>query len=311
MDLRITFQTQLNRQTAALRKQTDTLARLQQQASTGLRVQSPSDDPVATAQLLRLRSEDGRRDAQQANGSTVQTKLDQANTQLLDASSILSRAREIATDGASDGNDPTAFETMAREVDGLIDRMMTLANARDDGKALFGGTSTQQDPFVVTSTDSFGRPATVAYQGSDDPAVVTVGQGQQVDMLQSGESIFQRPGQDVFQALIGLRDLLRNTGGLPLGSQRQALSQQVGTLDQSQQAILDSVGGVSASLESIQGINNRLGDLKLQGQTDISNLESADISQVVVQLTAQQNLLTSTLAVTRMSFDQNLLDLLR
>ncbi len=311
MDLRITFQTQLNRQTAALRKQTDALARLQQQASTGLRVQSPSDDPVATAQLLRLRSEDGRRDAQQANGSTVQTKLDQANTQLLDASSILSRAREIATDGASDGNDPTAFETMAREVDGLIDRMMTLANARDDGKALFGGTSTKRDPFVVTSTDSFGRPATVAYQGSDDPAAVTVGQGQQVDMLQPGESIFQRPGQDVFQALIGLRDLLRNTGGLPLGSQRQALSQQVGTLDQSQQAILDSVGGVSASLESIQGINNRLSDLKLQGQTDISNLESADISQVVVQLTAQQNLLTSTLAVTRMSFDQNLLDLLR
>src|SRR5262249_7591723 len=163
---------------------------------------------------------------------SVQSKLNQANTELLDAHSVLTRARELALEGANDATDPTAFEAMAGEVDRLLDRTLSLANSRADGRALFGRTASQQDPFVVTSPALAGRPATIGYRGADDRAGVTVGNNQQVDMLYSGESIFQRPGQDAFAALIGLRDLLRNVGGLAPGQQRQALSQQAGAVEQ-------------------------------------------------------------------------------
>ena len=311
MDLRVTLQTQINRQGSYLRKQTDALARLQEQASSGLRVNKPSDDPIATGQLMRLRSEDGRRGANEDNANSVRSRLDRANSELLEVNSVFTRARQLALEAANDGTDSSAFETMAGEVDRLLDRTLALANSQADGRALFGGTSTQQDPFTVTTTDAAGRPATIAYQGADVRASVTVGRNQQVDMLYSGESVFQKPGKDTFGALIGLRDLLRNVGGLTSNQQRQAISGQLGALEQAQGAILDATGEISASLESLEGIASRLGDQRLQGQTDISSLESADIAQLVVQLTAQQTLLSSTLAVTAKSFDQNLLDLLR
>lgn len=311
MDLRITLQTQVARQTTYLRRQTDTLAQLQEKASTGLATLRPSDDPVATGRLMGLRGETTRRDAHQANVSTARTQLEEANSELLEVNRVFTRARQLTLDAASDGTDGTALSAIANEVDQLLERTLTLANARSEGRALFGGTATSSDPFVVTARDSNNRPTAVSYQGADSRATLTVGQDDTFDVRYTGEQVFQQSGRDVFQSLIDLRDLLRDVNGLGATAQRQALSQQVGAIESAQQAILDSVGEVSAGLESLEGLANRLGDRNLQTKTAISELESADLPTVAVQLLEQQNLFTATLQTAARVFDQNLLDFLR
>jgi flagellar hook-associated protein 3 FlgL len=311
MDIRITPKMVLDRQTSYMRRQTEALARLQEQASTGLRVLKPSDDPTATAVLMRMRSEDDRMAANQGNTSTVRSRLDRANSELLDVNDMMTRVKQLALEAANDGTDASAFEAMASEADRLLDRLLSVANTTAEGQSLFGGTATRGAPFAVTATDAAGRPTTISYQGSDTRASVTVGRDQQIDMLYSGEEIFQQPGGDVFQAVIGLRDLLRNTGGLAEGAQRQALSQQVGTVEQAQAGVMQAVGDLSASLASLEGLDNRLTERRTQSKIDIGTLESADIAEVVVNLTAQETLLRNTLTLAARTYDQNLLDLLR
>ncbi len=115
----------------------------------------------------------------------------------------------------------------------------------------------------------------------------------------------------MFQALIGLRDLLRNTGGLSPLAQSQALSQQIGVIDQARQSVLATVGEQSASLQNLQALDTRIRDVQLQTKQLTATTESADITEVIVKLQEQQNSYQLTLASTARIFDQNLLDFLK
>jgi flagellin-like hook-associated protein FlgL len=116
---------------------------------------------------------------------------------------------------------------------------------------------------------------------------------------------------DAFQILEALRDDLRNTRGLSQQDQLQSISQRLGELDRVRTNILQVVGSQSADLQNLQGMQSHLDDMQLQTRQLTSNVEGADLSQVVVNLQAQQNLLRLTLDTTAKIFEQNLADFLK
>ena len=115
---------------------------------------------------------------------------------------------------------------------------------------------------------------------------------------------------DAFQALIELRDDLRNKRGLSEPQQIEAISGQVAELDRVSTNILTTVGEQSAGLENLDNLESHLQDLQLTTKKLISNLEDVDISQVVLQLQSQQNLLQLTLGATARLMSVSLLDFL-
>ncbi|HLJ96551.1 MAG TPA: flagellar hook-associated protein FlgL [Gemmataceae bacterium] len=116
---------------------------------------------------------------------------------------------------------------------------------------------------------------------------------------------------DAFQVLQALRDDLRNTRGLSEADQMQSISQRLAELDRVRTNILQVVGAQSADLQNLQGLQSHLDSMQLQTRQLTSNTEDADISQVVVNLQSQQNLLQLTLAATSKIFQQNLADFLK
>jgi flagellar hook-associated protein 3 FlgL len=309
MELRVTSQVQVSRTIANVRRQTDALANLQQQASSGIRLAKPSDDPLDVGELLQNRSQDLRLGAYQSNVKDSQNTLNGSVSSLLEASNLFTRAKQIAVEGANAATTDSGFEPLAQEVDELLNRLVGVANAQSNGRAQFGGTATGQDPFVITSQDLSGRPLTVAYRGANENASAPIGTGQTVDTYYAGNNIFQKAGADAFQALIGLRDDLRAAANSP-GS-AAALTQRVGDLDKAQNALLDGVGAQSASLENLEALDTRISDLKLSVQSRAGDLESADIAEVALKLQEQNNLFQSTLATAGRLFNLNLFDYLR
>ncbi len=69
------------------------LFKLQQQASTGLRVLKASDDPEATRTILAQKVKDDRFEADLTNIQTVRFKLDLSVSQLLEANNVFVRAK--------------------------------------------------------------------------------------------------------------------------------------------------------------------------------------------------------------------------
>ena len=116
---------------------------------------------------------------------------------------------------------------------------------------------------------------------------------------------------DAFQALMALRDDLRNARGLTAAQQAQSISNRLTDLDHASNGILQAVGEQSASLQNLDAMETRLKGVQLDTKKLIGEQEGADISQVVIGLSQQQNLLQLTLAASAKIFSQNLLDYLR
>lgn len=115
---------------------------------------------------------------------------------------------------------------------------------------------------------------------------------------------------DAFQALIALRDDLRNTRGLSSTAQIESISARVAELERVHTGILDAVGEQSVSLENLDALEERIKSIQLETQKQSSELESVDISQAVLELQNQETFLKLAYAAAARVFDQSLLDFL-
>lgn len=458
------------------------LADLQTQASTGLRIQRPSDDPQAIRNLLARKLDDSRFDVQLANINDARSTLNDSVSTLLEVNRFLVRARDIALEG----NQSQTPEILAEEVGLLIERLVDLANPETNGTYLFSGTSTDQKPFELATASGGTNTTSVTYQGSPENSSVVVASDVTVETLLTGTEVFQpqdradtiligetgaaggsgtgtgvgsasltvrhtatsygggsgvQPGTnslagdniigpagthtltvtdtsgtgaegtvsldggeavtftsgdanlqvtgpsgevvyvdtanvtpgfsgtvsitadgtlssdgglteiaidysanqavidsntgavtyidssqisragveqieytgkaDVFHVLSELRDDLRNERNLSPQELTEAFARRIADIDRIHHHILSVVGQQSLTLEDLYVVERRLQDQQLATREAISDLESADISEVAIRLQGEQNLLQFTFATTAGLFDQSLLDFLR
>jgi len=482
MNLRVTPLMSMSQAIRTAQLHNAQLADLQTQASTGLRIQRPSDDPQAIRSLLARKLDDSRFDVQAANINDARLTLNDSVSTLLEANKFLVRARDIALES----NQSQTPEILAEEVDLLIERLVDLANSETHGTYLFSGTSTDQKPFEVATVPGGTNTTSVSYRGSPANSSVVVTSDVTVETLLSGTEVFQpqdrgdtilvgqsgaaagsgtdtgvgsasltvrhtvtsygggsgvQPGtnsvagdniigpagthtltvtdtsgtgaegtvsldggealaftsgdtnlqvtgpngqvvyvdttnitpgfsgtvsitadgtlstdgglteiaidytanqavvdsntgavtyidssqisragvdqieysgtSDVFHVLAELRDDLRNERNLSPQELTEAFARRIADIDRIHKHILSVVGQQSLTLEDLDVVERRLQDQQLATREAISDLESADISEVAIRLQAEQNLLQFTFATTAGLFDQSLLDFLR
>lgn len=188
MQIRITQQSSMNAAIRQAQARLQQVADLQNQLATGLRINKPSDAPTQWGSLFANKASVNRMDVDLENISTVRQRLNQSVSSLTEAGNILVRARELALSGQQSQH----RETLAQEVDQLIDAMLSVANSAEGGLHLYSGTASARRPFKVTSEDEHGRPLEVSYTGSDDPAEVIVGPGTFASMLPTGAQVFKQ-----------------------------------------------------------------------------------------------------------------------
>jgi flagellar hook-associated protein 3 FlgL len=321
MNIRVSLQSIVNQTLAESNQQTDQLAQLQAQASTGNSLQAPSDNPAVAAVLEANTTQTNRLQSYLDNISALQPTLNQSVSTLQDVNNILTQARSIALQGAQSTNDPQSYGALAAQVSQLLSRLIADANTQNNGEYIYAGSATQTKPFAVTN-DALGNPTQVTYQGAADYTQSTVSQNQTVSPYLSGSSVFQSTqgataaenqpgGYDAFQTLIALRDTLNNTAGVTSTQQALALSNLVIDIDRSSNNIGQATGQQSAVLQSLTQLQNQVQQMQLSSKELGSNLGSADLAQVVVKMQATQNSLQAALYGFAHIMQQSLLDFLK
>ena len=118
--------------------------RLQNQATTGQRIQSPEDDPAAMRRVLDLQTESKSLDQYRNNMATLK---DQANTSFESIKAlkkISDRPSEITI--LADGTkSPTDLKVYSAQITLFIQEAVQLTNSQYRGDYLFGGTKSD-DP---------------------------------------------------------------------------------------------------------------------------------------------------------------------
>lgn len=295
------------------------MAKLQDQVASGVRLQRPSDGPAEMQRLLKNRHDDARLSTHLATIRDATTVLDASTTALTDAKSVLTHAKDIALQAANTAtSDPSADGALAQEIDGALTSLLRIANRKlPDGQSLFAGTANQTTPFVVAATDSAGRPTQINYQGTDDSSQVLIGPGETLDTLISG-NVFRLPpsstssgAADAFQVLMNLRDDIRNTRGLSVTDRNAALSQHLEELDRSATGVLDALGTQGVQSELLTQWKDRVSDVQLTLQKQNDELESVDVAAAITELTQYQNLYKISLTLIQQINSLSLSDFLK
>jgi len=210
-----------NSYTEAMLNQFNTLIsqedNLQNEVSTGLSVQAPSDNPTAMAETLN----DLTDQAAQTQYSTNITNLQSSATSVYNAmdslQKIVSSADEIATTAGNGTTSQATQANYASQVQQLIQQAVQLANTQDPvtGQYLFGGTASTSEPFTTT-TDGNGNITGVTYQGNTSVNEVPVAAGTTVSVDVPGANttgsgargLFtdSQSGADLFNHLLTLQN---------------------------------------------------------------------------------------------------------
>ncbi|WP_028486236.1 flagellar hook-associated protein FlgL [Thiomicrorhabdus chilensis] len=136
----------------------------QNKLSSGKRVNAPSDDPVAAAQIHSLNRTMDTIDQYAKNGEFAKSQLAQEETAIADTIESLQRARELAIQMNNGTYNPENRVATAEEIGQIINQVASMMNyTNSEGEKLFAGNSVNVDEAFV---EDVNNPGYYAYIGS-------------------------------------------------------------------------------------------------------------------------------------------------
>jgi flagellar hook-associated protein 3 FlgL len=196
--------------TRSLSDVTERIAGLQGEISSGKNDPRASADPVRALRLSAVNEQTDALDRFSTNIERVQSRLDQADIVLKEATNVQRRIRDLALRAASDTATSEERKSIGIEVTQLRQSLLGLANSRDEtGQALFGGFQTREDPFVE-------GPRGVSYRGDGGQILLQVSESLSLPSGVSGGDIFGgEAGATIFDAIDDFLATLGGDGSFP------------------------------------------------------------------------------------------------
>ncbi len=173
----------------ALHLHTDAMAKLQEQVSTGSRINRISDDPAAGYRVLGLNTNVKSLENYINNLSEVISILELSSTIIENITSNFTETQIRITQITSGIYDEAARKRTAEGINDILEQTVSLANTKHMDQYLFGGTNTGSAPYTVERTD--GKITRVTYQGSFENRDIEVAPGMESSAFYIGDNIFR------------------------------------------------------------------------------------------------------------------------
>lgn len=167
-----------------MQAQSAELLRSQQQVSSGRRILTPADDPIAAARALEVRQSQSANSQFLANQAAADDRLRTTENRLTGVGDIMQymRERAVQAGGAALGSEDLSY--IATDLRAQFEALLGLANSRDaQGDYVFAGFQTNRQPYV----GSFGD---YVYQGDDNSIGVQVSASRTMPVGFTGSDVF-------------------------------------------------------------------------------------------------------------------------
>ena len=160
--MRISTIQQFNSGVRGISDNYSSVTRTQEQISSGKRLLTPADDPVATVRLLQLNQESNRLEQYSTNMTAANNSLTQEESILNSVNNALQRVREIAIEAGNGSRNDDDRKALATELEQREQELFNLFNTRNArGEYLFGGFQSSEAPFVKNPDGTY------TYQGDE------------------------------------------------------------------------------------------------------------------------------------------------
>jgi flagellar hook-associated protein 3 FlgL len=274
---------------------------LTDELSSGLRVSSLQNDPVAVAQSTLMTSAIAKDDRYVQTASSESSLLQVADTTLGEVVKQLTSALSLAVQGNSGTLNASNLATVTQQLSGIRDQVLSLANTSYQGQYLFSGSQGSVQPFTL---DTSTTPATTIYNGDASLQSIETPSGQKIQVNLPGSDIFGG-ASGAFTALNQLiADLSGGAASATLTADTSALTTSIGQVS-NQRSILDS------SLSRIQSTSLYTQTQEAQLKVQQNSLVAADTATVATQLSSAETQHQALLSVMSAVQKTNLFDYLQ
>ena len=269
------------------------LTDLQDQASSLKRLRKPSDAPADVVSAMSLHAGLNRNAQYATNLSDASAWLGAADNALTSVVTQMQRVNDLVVQASNASMDANGRAGIAAEIDQIKGTLIGLANTQYAGRPIFAGTAGG-----TAAYDQNGN-----YVGISSPVERNIGPGQTVQVNVNAQTAFGTPPNDIFTTLGQISDAIKND------------PTQLGTLQANFQGettnVQNQLAEVGARFQRVSTLQSQNTADNLTMKQNLSNIEDADIAQVMVQLQAQQVAYQAALEATAKAIQPTLADFLK
>jgi flagellar hook-associated protein 3 FlgL len=248
---------------------------LTNELSSGVRLNSLSDDPIAAGKNVLLLNQIQRDDSFTQSADLVTGSLQIADSALGSVVAQLNQAIALATSANNGTMNASDVQSIGAQIAGILNEVQSLANTNYQGQYIFAGGKTSTIPFSTSNTT---LPSTTTYAGDNGVNMLETPNGQNIQLNVPGSQIFLG-AKSVFGVLNSLvADFSSGTGNSAQAQQdTQSLTAALKYVSQQRVTIDNSITQLTAASGAIN-------TEKVQLTASQTNLMQADLATVATQL---------------------------
>lgn len=184
--MRVTNNMLANQTLFNVRRSLSSFLRIQEEMTTGRRVNKPSDDPIAVQRGLQYRTALERIEQFRTNINLGTNLLATYESSLTDMNQLVKEVVDVGLAVSNDSNNsPEAVPAFLNEVKSAIDRMLQLANSELDGRRIYAGFRTTTEPLAL-------GPSGFSYLGDTGAMIVEIDESTDIQLnLNAAETLLQ------------------------------------------------------------------------------------------------------------------------
>jgi flagellar hook-associated protein 3 FlgL len=299
--MRITQQMMSQTALSGMQTNLQRLAEAQKKSVSSKRISLPEDDPFATEQALGYRSniKEG-----EYNVDNIDLSLDWVTTTdgaLSDTTTLLTRASALALRGGTESLGDDDRKSVASEINGIIEQMVSVANTRNGQYYIFSGFQVNTAPYTVTRDPVTNEITGASYEGDSGSILRQVDGNTTIDINIPGDSLFT----NIFTELVNLRESLTTVPFDP-----DAVSTSMENINNQSDVAIEKQAIIGSKASRLETTKSRLESTIINLRSLDSKAEDADMAEVVTQLQQQQFVYQTALQVNAQITRLSLLDYL-
>jgi flagellar hook-associated protein 3 FlgL len=177
----------------SINDQMTTLLHHQQMLSTGRRVVTPADDPVAASRALVVTEAQDINTQFATNQTNATNALNLEESQMSSLGDLLTRVRQLAVNGGDGALSPSDLKSITAELRSRFEELMGIANTTDsNGDFIFSGNMGGTKPFGGNVDGLNAAPGNdVTYAGDSGQRNLQVSPTRYLQISDSGADIFR------------------------------------------------------------------------------------------------------------------------
>ncbi len=282
-----------------MQRNLEKLLELQDSASSGKKINKPSDDPAGAARLINYNMAISKAGQYQRNIDNGTAFLSATESAVAETQEALQRAKELALTALSETNSAADRDTMAKEVEQLYEQVRQIANTKYDDRYIFSGFRTDTAPYDDTGSYT-GTASTDGYMD------VEIDAGNTMSINMPGYAVFgsATDGTDILAALDDLKTAMENNDS-------DEIEAAMTNLDAGMDQVNDALAEIGARVNRLETAKNHYDKLLFDLAKYKSDTEDADITSIISELALQQSMLEVSRATAARVLQQSILDFLK